>query len=364
MIGGWTITRYIASQFLIWFFAFLLGLAGIIFLFEIAELLRRAADVPTATIAVVLQMAFFKLPETVEKIMPFVVLFAAMFTFWRMTRSQELIIVRASGVSVWQFLAPVVAVTIFLSFVNVTILNPIGAKMIARYWELEADYLYRPMTLELTGAGLWLRQKSGKEHEYLLHADHVKLDPLTLEPLMVIVYDTEQHYVGRIDAPNAVLRDGYWLIADAWYNTNQNPAQHMEEFRVPTDLTLQKIQESMAAPNTISFWQLPGFIQALQTVGLPSVRHQMQLQGLLAEPWFLAAMTMFAAACSLRFMRRGGTLPLAMLGVALGSLAFALNSVLVALGTTQTLPIMLAAWATPIICLACGAAALLFLEDG
>lgn len=364
MIGGWTIFRYIAAQFLVWFGAFLFALAGIIFLFEIAELLRRAADVPSATVGIVLQMAFFKLPETVAKVMPFVVLFAAMFTFWRMTRSQELVIVRASGVSVWQFLAPVIMTTIALSLVNVTILNPVGARMIARYWELEADYLYHPTTLELTGAGLWLRQKSGGAQEYLLHADHVTLDPLTLTPMMVIVYDKEQRYLGRIDAPSAVLRDGHWVIADAWYNPNRATPQHMPEFRIPTDLTMQKIQESMAAPNTISFWQLPGFIQALHNIGLPSVRHQMQLHGLLAEPWFLAAMTMFAAACSLRLMRRGGALTLAMAGVAVGSLAFALNSVLIALGVTQTLPVILAAWATPVICLACGAAALLFLEDG
>ena len=90
----------------------------------------------------------------------------------------------------------------------------------------------------------------------------------------------------------------------------------------------------------------------------------MQLQNLWAEPWLLAAMVLFAAASSLRLTRRGGTLTLAMIGVALGSAAFAMNSVLQALGTTQTLPVILAAWAAPLICLASGIAALLYLEDG
>ncbi|MEQ1654051.1 MAG: LptF/LptG family permease [Hyphomicrobium sp.] len=274
-----------------------------------------------------------------------------------------MIIVRASGVSVWQFMAPVLCTTFLLSVINVTALNPIGARMIARYWELEATYLYHPTTLELTNAGLWLRQKSG-DHEYLLHADRVTLDPLTLRPLMVIVYDKEQRYQGRIDGEAAILRDQDWVIANGWYNQTGLPPQLLPEYRIPTDLTMQKIQESMAAPNTISFWHLPNFIGALQAVGLPSVRHQMQFQGLLAEPWFLSAMAIFAAACSLRLTRRGGTLTLAMAGVLVGSLAFALNSVLVALGITQVLPVILAAWATPLICLACGAAALLFLEDG
>ncbi|MEJ0062308.1 MAG: LptF/LptG family permease [Alphaproteobacteria bacterium] len=363
MIVGWTIFRYIALQFLTWFGAFLFGLAGVILLFEVAELLRRAADVPSATVPIVLQMAFFKLPETIEKVLPFVVLFSGMFTFWRLTRSQELVVVRASGVSVWQFLMPVMLTTLALSAVNVTIVNPIGARMIARYWEMESSYLYRLPTLELTGAGLWLRQKS-TTYEYLLHADYVTLEPLTLRPLMVIVYDKDNSYIGRIDAANAVLKDNSWIIENAWFNQNHEQAQLLPEFRIPTDLTLQKIQESMAAPNTISFWQLPQFINALQAIGLPALRHQMEFQGLLAQPWMLMAMAFFAAAFSLRLVRRGGTLALAFAGVTVGSFAFALNSVLVALGTTQTLPVALAAWATPLICLASGAAALLYLEDG
>ncbi len=369
MTSGFTLERYIARQFLMWFGSFLFALAGIILLFEIAELLRRSADVPSATLGIVLKMAFFKLPETVEKVLPFVTLFSAMFTLWRMTRSQELIIVRASGVSVWQFMAPILLTTVLLGCFNVLVLNPIGARMVARYWELEATYLYRPATLELTGAGLWLRQTAkdsseSKNYEFLLHADAVTLNPVTLEPIMVIVYDPQKRYMGRIDGGKAILRDGVWIIADAWYSPDRKPTERLVEYRIPTDLTLQKIQESMAAPNTVSFWSLPHFISSLRAIGLPTTRHQMQFHGLLAEPWFLAAMALFAAACSLRLTRRGGTLGLAIMGVASGSGAFALNNVLLALGTTQTLPVILAAWAAPVICLAAGMAALLYLEDG
>ncbi|HEU0117653.1 MAG TPA: LptF/LptG family permease, partial [Alphaproteobacteria bacterium] len=188
MIGHWTLNRYFGRQYLLWFSLFLFGLAGIIFLFEIAELLRRAADRPDASFMLVLRMGVYKLPETIEKILPFVVLFAGMFTFWRLTRSQELIIARATGVSAWQFLFPALVVTLLFSFFNVTLLNPIGAVFNSRYRELEMHYLQRVPTLELTGAGLWLRQRDNDRH-YLLHADHVEMGPLTLTPLMAFIYD-------------------------------------------------------------------------------------------------------------------------------------------------------------------------------
>ncbi|MFY9287627.1 MAG: LPS export ABC transporter permease LptG [Alphaproteobacteria bacterium] len=362
MIQNWTLSRYFGRQYFMWFALFLLALSGIIFLFEIAELLRRAADRPEAGFMMVLRMGIYKLPETIEKILPFVVLFAAMFTFWRLTRSQELIIARSAGISAWQFLLPALFVTLVFSFCNVTLMNPISAAFNSRYKNLEMRYLQRMPTLELTGAGLWLRQRDNDRH-YLLHADRVEMRPLKLTPLMAFIYDNNDQYLGRIDAPQAILHDGYWQINNAWFNWEQQPAQYVENYQLTTNVTMDKIQESMAPPNTISFWELPAFINALKTVGLPPARHELEFQRLLAQPILLCAMVLFAAAFSLRMSRRGGILGVASLGVVLGGMIFSLNNVVTALGVNQTLPVIMAAWAIPMAALALSNAILLHLED-
>jgi lipopolysaccharide export system permease protein len=254
-------------------------------------------------------------------------------------------------------------VTLMFSFINVTVLNPIGAVFNSRYKALEMHYLQRAPTLELTGAGLWLRQRD-TERRYLLHADHVDMDPLTLTPLMAFIYDSNDHYLGRIDAPKAILRDGFWDIQSAWFNWDQQPPQLVDDYHLGTGLTLGKIQESMAPPNTISFWQLPTFIKALKTIGLPPARHELEFQGLLSQPILLCAMVLFAAAFSLRMSRRGNILTVVIAGVVLGSMVFTLNNIVVALGANQNLPVILAAWAIPLAALALSNAALLNLEDG
>lgn len=363
MIQHWTLNRYFGRQYLLWFALFLSTLAAVVFLFEVAELLRRATDRPDASFVLILKMGVYKLPETVEKILPFVVLFAGMFTFWRLTRSHELVIVRSAGVSAWQFLMPALAVTLVFSFFNVTLVNPIGAIFNARYKALEMHYLQGLPTLELTGAGLWLRQRDNERH-YLLHADHVEMEPLTLTPLIAFVYDNNDHYLGRIDAPKAVLHDGYWDIQNAWFNWDQKPPEHIDDYSLGTTLTLDKIQESMAPPNTISFWELPGFIRALKAIGLPPARHELEFQGLLSQPVLLCAMVFLAAAFSLRMNRRGGIVGVMIGGVAAGGAVFVLGNVAAALGTNQRLPVALAAWAIPVATLALANAALLYLEEG
>jgi lipopolysaccharide export system permease protein len=359
MIWNWTLNRYLGRQYFLWFALFLGSLSGIIFLFEVAELLRRS----DAGFGLVLQMGLFKLPDTIEHVLPFVVLFAGMFTFWRLTRSQELVVARSAGISAWQFLMPALFVTLVFAFLNVTLLNPIGAVLNGKYKDMEARYLQHVPTLELTGAGLWLRQRDEDRH-YLLHADHVSMEPLTMLPVMVLIFDANDHYVGRIDAAKAELRDGYWDIPDAWVNNDQQPPQHVDDVKLTTTLTLNKIQESMAPPNTISFWALPSFIRALKAIGLPPARHQLAFQMLLAQPVLLCAMVFFAASFSLRMTRRGNIMGIIVAGVLLGSMVFTLNNVVTALGANQTLPVILSAWAIPVVAFALSNAALLHMEDG
>lgn len=363
MIKGWTLAIYLGRQYVLWFFAFLLGLSSIIYLFEVAELMRRSADLANATFGVVLRMGAYKLPETIEKILPFVVLFSGMFSFWRLTKSQELIVARAAGVSAWQFLAPALIFTLFFGAINVTLMNPLGASMIARYEEMEAKYLNRGTSLELTGAGLWLRQEKD-DLRYLIHADQISVKPVTLYPLIVFIYDRSGTYLGRIDAPKAVLDGQTWSVSGAWFNWEYERPYYKEHFLLETELTLEKIQESMAKPNTISFWKLPTFIRVLKSIGLPAIRHELQLQTLLAQPILLCAMVFFAAAFSLRLGRRGGILNAMMFGILIGSLIFSLNNVVSALGANQTLPILLSAWSIPLAALISGLATLLYLEDG
>lgn len=363
MITPWTIGRYLGLQYLIWLIIFLWSLSGIIYLFEVAELLRRAADQSQVTLPIVLQMGLFKLPDTIEKILPFAVLFTSMFVFWRLTRSHELVVARSAGVSAWQFLAPALVVTLGFSLINVGLINPLGAIMSGKYLELEQRFLERSASLELTGAGLWLRQEDSTQ-KYLLHADKVETQPLTLTPLIAFIYDKDNHYLGRIDAKEARLEKSAWQITDAWFNWQGQAASFQDHYTLPTTLTLDKIQESLAPPNTISFWELPHFSRALKAIGLPATRHELEFQRLLAKPLYLCAMVFFAASFALRLNRRGGILNAMALGVLTGSVIFALNNVVNALGANQTLPVILAGWAVPFMALAAGNAALLYLEDG
>lgn len=359
-----TLSRYIGRQFLVWFAGILLAILAVIFLSDTVELLRRAAGKPDASFWIVIRMALLKLPGIAQEAFPFIVLFSAMFTFWRLTRSQELVIARAVGVSVWQFLAPVLVIAPLIGAVQIGVVNPIGSVFVAKYERMEDRYLRgRENSLAIGQSGLWLRQVSGTD-QYLIHADSVTPGDMALKQVAIFRFDGDGEFLARVDAQSATLEPGYWLVRDGWYNRPNHPPERLAAQQVPTDFTFERIEESLASPETMSFWELPGFIRVLEDTGLSAVRHRLYYQSLLAQPLLFCAMVLFAAAFSLRQTRRGGTLSMVAGGIGTGFFLFLLTDIVLAFGVSQTIPVPLAAWAPAGASLLIGIALLLHLEDG
>ncbi|MEO3433533.1 LPS export ABC transporter permease LptG [Inquilinus sp. CAU 1745] len=359
-----TLSFYIARQYLMWFLGLMLILTGVIWLFEIVEMLRRAASRDAIGFGVVLKLTLLKLPETVQTLFHFAVLFSAMFTFWRLTRSQELVVARAAGVSVWQFLFPVLVVAAGLGVAKIGVINPIGAAMLTKYEQMEAAYFEgRTSFLEISGGGIWLRQGS-EDGSAIIFATQTDPEEVALENAIVFLYGPENEYEGRIDAERMTLRNGYWEMLSARVTMGAEQPRFVPAYRLPTDLTPQSIEDSFATPETLSFWDLPEFIRTLEETGFSSLRHRIYYNALLAQPFLLAAMVLFAAAFSLRQTRRGGALVMVIGGVVTGFTLFLMNDLVLALGLAESIPVLMAAWSPALIALMIGTATLLHLEDG
>lgn len=359
-----TLTRYIGRQFAFWFFSVFLTFAAIILLFDTIELMRRAATKPDATFAIVFKMALFKLPNMSQLLVPFAMLFGSMLAFWRLTRSNELVVARAAGVSVWQFLIPPIMVALILGGFKVGIYNPFASAMLTRYDQLESTYLRgQPSTLAVSGAGLWLREVK-PQGQTIVHAIRVAPTRNGLDDVIFFQFEGRDRFIGRIDAASAELLPGHWDVTHAWLTGPEKAPQLVEKLTLPTDLTWEKIEDSFAPPESLSIWDLPGFISALEAAGFSAVRHRLHFQAQLAGPLLLCAMVLIAATFSLRPNRRGGTGYLVLAGVTAGFVLYVATDLVSALGLSARIPVLLAAWSPAGICTLLGIATLLHLEDG
>jgi lipopolysaccharide export system permease protein len=361
-----TLFRYIGRQFLMWFSGVFLLVSLLIYIGNFVELTRRAAIRESVSLGTLSKMAGLQLPQTAEEVLPFAVLLGALLALWRMTRSQELIVARAAGISVWQFLTPSIVIAFLIGTFGVTVFNPVASKMQAAYQKLEA-HLLRGQTDEfaLASSGLWLRQSSPDGTQAVVHALSLTRPGTHLTGVSIFFFRGTDHLVRRLDAATADLEDGIWQVRDAYeWRVERDQIEHFGELTVPTNLTSQKIEESFAAPETMSFWALPGFISLLEKSGFPAHRHRLYFDSLLARPFLLCAMVLIAATFSLRMQRRGGTAIMLVGGIATGFMLWFLSEVVGALGSSGAIPIELAAWSPAGISTLLGATFLLHLEDG
>ena len=357
---------YIGRHFLVSFAGIFALFLLLILLFDSVELLRRSAQRADVTFGMVLEMALLKLPFMGQETFPFAILFGGMAAFWRLTRSHELVVTRAAGVSAWQFMLPVLFLAFILGLLQVTVISPLASSMLARYERLEATRLEGHASfLSISNSGLWLRQ-SDEVGQSVVHAERVlqKQNDVELRKVVVFLYEGKDTFRRRVDAESASLEDGFWHMRKAWIYSPEAPAQQEEDYWLPTDLTIAKIQDNFASPETMSFWDLPRFIETLETAGFSAVRHRLYWHTLLSSPLLMCAMVLIAATFTLRQTRRGGTTFVIAGGVLTGFVLYFFSDVVFALGLSDSIPVLLAAWTPSGVATMLGAAMLLHLEDG
>jgi len=365
-----TLAWYITRQFALWVTAMLFGLTGLVSMFDFLELLRRAANKPDATLGLVTEVAALRLPYIAIQVLPFAVLVGGMLCFWRLTRSSELIVARAAGVSAWQFLAAPTACALLFGITATTVGSPLSSVMFARANTMENEYLSTGGgPLALHGGQLWLRQadRSLVPHGVaIIHAHDVSLHgkQLTARNVSVFRLNNDDQLLARIEAGKAVLVQGGWRLRDArTVRPDQAPSQP-HAIDLPTDLTVTRVQDSFAPPNTLSVWALPGFVALLNRSGFSSIRHRLHFQALLALPLLAATMALVGAGFSMRPARRGGVARMIGGGVAAGFALFMISKLAEEFGQSGALPVMLAAWAPTGAGLLMAIALLLHMEDG
>ncbi len=362
----WTVWRYVAGQYAFIFAGVLLALLSLIYVFEVVELLRRISSKETIEISDVLLMGLFKLPEVGMRIFPFAVLFAGLICFWRLARSHELIVLRASGVSAWEFALPAMFTACIIAFIKVAALNPAGAFVFSIYENWNNHVLRgQTNTIAFTDSGLWLRQRNSDKTEAVIHARTVDNSNWAMQDVMVLLFNSDGKFLQRLDAPAARLVPGQeWDLRDVTLSRTSAAPQNAPAARFPTDLTPNKIEEQYTKPDAVSFWSLPHLIHTIKRTGLTVTRLELHYFSLLSEPLLFMGLALLAVAFALRHQRAGGTISLIIAGLSIGFTLFFLRDFMRALASADIVPIALAAWTPALLAVMIGASILLYAEDG
>jgi lipopolysaccharide export system permease protein len=364
MIGA-TLGFYFARRFLLTVLGVFLAVFFLVFLIDFVEMTRKMSDFPQVGTGMVLQVTLFRVPQITELVLPFAVLIGAMTTFVGLSRKLELVVARAAGISAWQFILPAVLASILLGALAATVYNPLAAELRERSARIESELTARrgQSLQQTTDSGLWVRQRSD-DAQSIVNAQASRDQGLFLTGVTAFVFDLAGTFQYRLEAASARLETGYWELTDGRrYTPGQEPVVFASD-RLTTNLTREQVRESFVAPETVSFWALPEYIELARRAGLSPLRYEVQYQLLLARPVMLVTMVLIAAAVSLRFYRMGGVGKMLLGGVAAGFLLYVAGELTEDLGRAGLVSPAVAAWSPPLVGSLIGLMALLYQEDG
>lgn len=300
-------SRYIARRLFTSYFSVFLAISLVIAIGNLMELMRRGSK-PGAegTFFTYVSMSLTQTAMVVGRALPFVMMLAALWAFIQLSRRSEFIAVRASGASFWRGFAPAAMSAFAIGMMMVAIFNPLAAMSHKRFEYMEAKYLGgRTSLLSFSDSGLWLRdgQDSGQS---VIQAARANSDGTVLFEVTIHQFGKADEKMARIDAKTARLGAGEWQLSNVyirWHNKEDRlplEAERFQEMTIATTLTREEIQDSFATPESISVWRMASFIERLQASGFSARRHLTHWYSVLVWPLLFPAITLIAAALTIR----------------------------------------------------------------
>ena len=348
--------RYISR---IYMRAAALSFASLLGIFYIATFIDRSDKLfkGQATTLTLLHLLTFMTPQFVYYVIPLAALLSVMVTFGLLSRTSELAVMKACGISLYRITLPLIVLGLVWSGVLYGLEQRIMARANQRAEELDSQIRGRPSRTLNPLSRQWLVAHDGAFYHYTY------FDPVPKAIQNLVVYRPARdgwRLESQVSAPQAIYSSGEWIGVRGWvqdFTAQQSRWTPFARRTLPLEApdyfeTEQPLADMMTVP------QLKQFIDEQAASGFNVVPQMVELQKKLAFPFATVVMTLLAIPFGLTTGKRG-TLYGIGIGIVLAVAYWIIGSAFAAIGQAGLLSPVMAGWAPNV--LAAGGAAYLFL---
>lgn len=357
------ITRELIKKILI----ILISIAILVFIIDFSELAKDARD-NEAGVSIALKIALLKLPTFIETSLQFIVLLSALFTFAKLSKNSEMIVMKISKLSVFQLLKVPVVLVFLIGAFSITVINPISSFSNKYYKRMENKYFKNETEVIIESlSGLWFRQKNlvveneeiKEKGEIIIRANKVYADQIIFNNAILTYTDSEGNFLQRMNVKKLKFDDnGFWFAKDIYVMKEKERAEYHGKMIIPTnldrDFISKKIKNDYEALENISFWELPNLIKDATNSGLDAKKFRIRFLYLLSVPFVFVSMVYFAAYFAINNERLHKSTIMIMAGILTGFIIYISHNVLVQLAGSGKVSIFNAVFAPVILYLIIG----------
>lgn len=349
------IDTYVLSSFL-FYFGILLG--SFVLLTHVFIFFELLSDIFLRSIPMkrVLTYHVFLTPKLLYDWTPMSVLVAVLVTFGILSKNNEVIAMKACGVSLYRLSVPVLLSSMAFS----------GLLFAAdHYYIPEANRIQDSILNEIKGRPIqtylrpdrkWIFGLPNPKYAILYYYKYI--DPAQNLMVGVNVYELEHNTFRlrrHISAETARWEPGVksWVLQNGWkHDFDGVRSTGYEEFQLKTFAELQEAPQyfvrEVKQEKQLNFLELENYIRELQQSGLDTIRLQVQLHKKFAMPLFALIMALLSVPFAFLAGNRGA---MAGVGISLGiAIAYiALGRFFEEIGNVNQLPAPMAAWSPDVV---------------
>ncbi len=348
--------EYVVVEFLNMFTLILVGFVLIMLVFTVFDLLSDILrnHIPFATVGAYLVNLT---PLFLYEMAPLAVLIGVLVTFGVLNRNSEIIAMKATGISLYRLVVPIVAISAILA-VSLFLFDEFYLPQANKRQDALRNVIKgKPAQTVTHPEQNWIFGQPGKgEPGRIFYYRFFDPDRNQFANISVFEFDPSTFALTRrIFAEKAIWDPAAssWRFQNGWENDIQG--DHTSDFHQFAQTSFSEIhedpgyfkKESLQAQE-MNFGQLDRYIADLRQSGFDTMKLRVALWQKLAYPLIAIVMAVLAIPFALSMGRRGSLTGIAVaIGVALAY--FVVNNTFGALGNVNYLPAALAAWASDIL---------------
>lgn len=341
---------YILKKFFISFVITFLIFATLLFIGDFVEQFRKSAG-KIIPVNIILQLTMLNFLNLVYFTLPLIAFASSIFAFLWLIRGSEKIIINSIGISNFKITRPILVLYVFVGIFFVTVINPLTALLDERYSELEYKYIDQvDKFASITRNGLWLKQENfEKEISSVLYAKTIKEQGRHILDFMILEYDPNGSFKGRLDGKSALLEDGYWLMSKVQITPRFGAASFNEKIKYETNIKSKDITDSLSSPSNISIWRLLTFINFLEDLGYSAIDFKMHLYDLIFLPFLMASLVLLSSSMVKNLKQNDKFSKTIVFSLIIIFIVYFISNLLEALGSTSQLNPVLSKSLLPLI---------------
>ena len=220
-----------------------------------------------------------------------------------------------------------------------------------KYSELEYEYINRvDKFASITKNGIWLKQFNNQNNlSSVLFAKNIKEEGRSLSEFMILEYDENGSFQGRLDGSSAKLYDGHWSMTDVQISPKFDDPYFEKVFHYKTNIQIEDISDSLSSPLSISIWRIGKFIHFLENLGYSAIDFKLHYYGLATLPFFLMCLVILSASITNNLKQNDKIFMTLITSFILIFLVYFISNLLEALGSSAQINPIVAKASVPII---------------